>query len=130
MSIFINVIGTVGAFIFCFVSMIGAMITMYAAVSNRTDEIGTLRAIGFRRRSVIGAFLIEAALHSDAREARGLGGALRELEQKPNGDWLLAAVAAGFLAYATYLALLIVYRRISTSEDNQNDHSLPRAPPR
>jgi ABC-type antimicrobial peptide transport system permease subunit len=40
--------------------MIGAMITMYAAVSNRTVEIGTLRALGFRRRSVLGAFLVES----------------------------------------------------------------------
>jgi putative ABC transport system permease protein len=33
---------------------------MYAAVSNRTVEIGTLRSIGFKRRSVLTAFLIEA----------------------------------------------------------------------
>jgi ABC-type antimicrobial peptide transport system permease subunit len=62
MSIFINVLGTVVTFIFSFGAMIGAMITMYAAVSNRTNEIGTLRALGFRRRSVLGAFLIEAVL--------------------------------------------------------------------
>ena len=31
--------------------MIGAMITMYAAVASRTGEIGTLRALGFRRAS-------------------------------------------------------------------------------
>jgi ABC-type antimicrobial peptide transport system permease subunit len=40
--------------------MIGAMITMYAAVANRTVEIGTLRALGFQRRSVLSAFLIES----------------------------------------------------------------------
>ena len=60
MSIFINVLGTVVTFIFSFGAMIGAMITMYAAVSNRTNEIGTLRALGFRRRSVLGAFLVES----------------------------------------------------------------------
>lgn len=60
MSIFINVLGTVVTFIFSFGAMIGAMITMYAAVSNRTQEIGTMRALGFRRRSVLGAFLIES----------------------------------------------------------------------
>jgi len=42
--------------------MIGAMITMYASVSNRTAEIGTLRALGFRRLSILAAFLIEAIL--------------------------------------------------------------------
>jgi uncharacterized protein DUF1206 len=61
---------------------------------------------------MIGGFLIEAGLHSDAHEARGLGGALRALERQPYGNWLLAAVAAGFLAYAAYLLLLILYRRI------------------
>ena len=40
--------------------MIGAMITMYAAVANRTVEIGTLRALGFQRKNVLGAFLIES----------------------------------------------------------------------
>jgi ABC-type antimicrobial peptide transport system permease subunit len=62
MSIFINVLGTVVTFIFSFGAMIGAMITMYAAVSNRTNEIGTLRALGFRRRSVLSAFLMESIL--------------------------------------------------------------------
>jgi hypothetical protein len=61
---------------------------------------------------VIGVFLISAAVHTDAREARGLGGALFTLEQQPYGDWLLAAVASGFLAYALYLLMLVFYRRI------------------
>ena len=36
------------------------MITMYAAVANRTAEIGTLRALGFRRASILAAFLLES----------------------------------------------------------------------
>jgi len=39
-----------------------AMNTMYAAVSNRTREIGTLRALGFSRGSILLSFLIEAVL--------------------------------------------------------------------
>lgn len=39
-----------------------AMNTMYAAVSNRTREIGTLRALGFSRGSILASFLIEAVL--------------------------------------------------------------------
>jgi len=35
---------------------------MYAAVANRTVEIGTLRALGFRRRSILSAFLLEAVI--------------------------------------------------------------------
>ena len=39
-----------------------AAITMYAAVATRTGEIGTLRALGFRRRSILAAFLLESLL--------------------------------------------------------------------
>jgi ABC-type lipoprotein release transport system permease subunit len=61
---FIKALGNFVTFIFSFGAMIAAMITMYAAVANRTPEIGTLRALGFRRRSVLAAFLVEAALLS------------------------------------------------------------------
>jgi putative ABC transport system permease protein len=57
---FLKVLGLVITIIFSFGAMIGAMITMYAAVSNRTIEIGTLRSLGFKRRSVLVAFLLEA----------------------------------------------------------------------
>jgi len=57
---FIRIMGIVITVIFSFGAMIGAMITMYAAVANRTVEIGTLRALGFKRRSVLTAFLIES----------------------------------------------------------------------
>lgn len=60
MAVFIKALGLVITIIFSFGAMIGAMITMYAAVANRTVEIGTLRALGFQRRSILSAFLIEA----------------------------------------------------------------------
>jgi putative ABC transport system permease protein len=40
----------------------GAMNTMYAQVAARIREIGTLRAIGFSRRSVLLSFVLEALL--------------------------------------------------------------------
>jgi ABC-type antimicrobial peptide transport system permease subunit len=46
---------------------------MYAAVANRTVEIGTLRALGFRRRSVLGAFLVESILLSLIGGSVGIG---------------------------------------------------------
>ncbi len=55
LGIFITVIFSIGA-------TVGAMITMYAAVANRTVEIGTMRALGFRRKSILGVFLIESIL--------------------------------------------------------------------
>jgi ABC-type antimicrobial peptide transport system permease subunit len=60
MAIFIRVLGLIITIIFSAGAMIGAMITMYAAVANRTVEIGTLRALGFQRRSILAAFLLEA----------------------------------------------------------------------
>ena len=50
--------------IFSIGAMIGATITMYAAVANRTSEIGTLRALGFQRRNILFAFLVESMLMS------------------------------------------------------------------
>lgn len=59
-SKFLKVLGLVITIIFSFGAMIGATITMYASVANRTVEIGTLRALGFSRRDVSSAFLVEA----------------------------------------------------------------------
>jgi len=62
LSAFIRYLGITLSVIFSSGAIIGAMITMYAAVATRTGEIGTLRALGFRRRSVLWAFLAEAML--------------------------------------------------------------------
>ncbi|QRQ84874.1 ABC transporter permease [Cupriavidus oxalaticus] len=62
LSSFINILGVTLSTIFSVAAMIGAMITMYASVANRVAEIGTLRALGFKRANVLVAFLIEAAL--------------------------------------------------------------------
>jgi putative ABC transport system permease protein len=43
-------------------AVFAAMNTMYASVGARTREIGTLRVLGFRRRTVLAGFLIEGAL--------------------------------------------------------------------
>lgn len=72
MATFIRVLGLVVTIIFSLGAMIGAMITMYGAVANRTVEIGTIRALGFRRRSILGAFLGEAILLSMIGFAIGL----------------------------------------------------------
>jgi putative ABC transport system permease protein len=62
LSTFITVLGLTLTAVFSIGAMLGAMITMYASVSNRVGEIGTLRALGFRRASVLGAFLVESLL--------------------------------------------------------------------
>ncbi len=64
MSSFLSVLGSILSTIFSIGAIIGAMITMYAAVASRTAEIGTLRALGFKRASILVAFLIESLLLS------------------------------------------------------------------
>jgi putative ABC transport system permease protein len=61
-SIFINVLGSLIAFFCALGAMIGAMITMYSAVANRQREIGTLRALGFSRGSILFSFLLESTI--------------------------------------------------------------------
>jgi len=43
-------------------AMFAAMNTMYASIASRTREIGTLRVLGFRRRTVLASFVVEGAL--------------------------------------------------------------------
>jgi putative ABC transport system permease protein len=62
LSTFINVLGMTLSVIFSIGAMIGAMITLYASVAGRVNEIGTLRALGFRQGAVLWAFLAEALL--------------------------------------------------------------------
>ena len=60
MASFIRYLGIFLSIVFSVGAMIGAMITMYAAVANRTAEIGTLRALGFQRGGILLAFLLES----------------------------------------------------------------------
>lgn len=53
LAIFVSVVMGIGA-------VFGAMNTMYAIVAARTREIGTLRALGFSRFSILFAFVLEA----------------------------------------------------------------------
>ncbi len=76
LSIFIKSLGLVIAVFFSVGAMIGAMITMYAQVAQRSREIGTLRALGFRRRKVLFSFILEAILLSLVGGAIGVVGAL------------------------------------------------------
>lgn len=64
LATFINYLGLSLSVIFSIGAVVGAMITMFAAVAQRVGEIGTLRALGFRRRAVLIAFLLESLLLS------------------------------------------------------------------
>lgn len=73
LSTFISVLGLILSVIFSIGAMIGATITMYASVANRVGEIGTLRALGFQRRSILAAFLAESMLLAVVGGVLGLG---------------------------------------------------------
>jgi putative ABC transport system permease protein len=62
MAKFLNILGLSLSIVFSLGAIIGAIITMYGAVASRTREIGTLRALGFRRSGILGAFLLESSL--------------------------------------------------------------------
>lgn len=72
---FIRILGVSLAVIFSIGAIVGAMITMFGSVASRTAEIGTLRALGFRRRAILGAFLLEALALSLAGGLLGLAAA-------------------------------------------------------
>jgi putative ABC transport system permease protein len=55
-------LGRAIVFFFSVGAIIGAMITMYAAVSHRRREVGTLRALGFSRFTILSSFLLEAVM--------------------------------------------------------------------
>lgn len=61
---------------------------------------------------VIGVFLIIAALHANAGEARGLAGALRALQQQPYGSVVFLVTALGLLAFGAFQFVVARYRRI------------------
>jgi ABC-type antimicrobial peptide transport system permease subunit len=62
LALFIQILGGFISIIFSLGAIIGAMITMYSSVANRTREIGVLRALGFSRAAIFRAFAKECVL--------------------------------------------------------------------
>ena len=118
LSTFLNVLGLSLSVIFSLGAVIGAAITMYAAVANRTAEIGTLRALGFRRGAILTAFLGESVLLALVGGAVGLAAAstlqaftvstlnFTSFSQLAFGFHLTPAIAAQSLLFAVVMGLL------------------------
>jgi putative ABC transport system permease protein len=68
----VRALGMLVAGIMAFGAIFAAMNTMYAAVSARTTEIGTLRALGFRSSAIMISFLLESLALSVAAGALGV----------------------------------------------------------
>jgi ABC-type lipoprotein release transport system permease subunit len=62
LAMILRSLATFVAFVMGVGAVFGAMNTMYAIVAARTREIGTLRALGFSRRSILASFLIESVI--------------------------------------------------------------------
>jgi hypothetical protein len=78
--------------------------------------ISRLGLVGLSSRGivfgVIAWFLAKAAYEYQAKEAVGLGGALAKVASAAHGKPLLAAVAAGFLAFAAFCLAQARYRDV------------------
>lgn len=73
---FMGAMGTAIAIFFSFGAILGALITMHGAVAQRQREIGTLRALGFSRVSILFSFMLEAFMLSLIGGAVGAGAAM------------------------------------------------------
>ncbi len=69
----ITTLGFLIAFLMAIGAVFGALNTMYSAVSTRTREIATLRALGFGRGAVVVSLMIESLLLALAGGAIGGG---------------------------------------------------------
>ena len=82
------------------------------------------RAVVF---TLIGIFIIKAALDYNPNEAIGIDGALQKLADAAYGPYLLGLTAAGLLCYAFYCLVDARYRDVSaTGAANDNDARTPR----
>lgn len=118
MATFLRIMGLSLTSIFSLGAMIGAMITMHAAVANRTAEIGTLRAIGFQRRAILRAFVLESLLLGLLGGAGGLLAAsglqfftistmnFQTFSELAFGFTLTPGIAAASLGFGTLMGLL------------------------
>jgi len=87
-----------------------------ALPADKRQWITSLGRAGFAARGVvfviIGGFLLLAALHSNSAEVRGLGGALRTLQQQPYGWVILSLTAIGLFAFGLFGLVQARYRHI------------------
>jgi putative ABC transport system permease protein len=80
-------------------AIFAAMNTMYASVGSRTREIGTLRVLGYRRRTILGSFVLEGAMLA------GIGGVLGCLLSLP-----MHGYSTGMMSFDTWSEVAFQFR--------------------
>jgi putative ABC transport system permease protein len=104
---FTILLGSIGG-ISLLVGGIGIMNIMLVSVSERTREIGIRKAVGARRRDILGQFLIEAVALTGAGGVLGilLGWGITEVVRRIQPD-VLVVITAGTVAVAVGVSVLI-----------------------
>lgn len=99
------------SFISVLVGGVGTMNTMLMSVYERTREIGTLRALGWRRRRVVQMVLRESLVLSFLSGLVGIGmgvGLAWLIQMEPTlGFWFAATYSPGLLLLAIAVALIL-----------------------
>lgn len=80
-------------------AVFAAMNTLYASVGARTREIGTLRVLGFRRRSILIGFLLEGAILAS------VGGVLGVILSLPMNGY-----ATGTMSFENFSEVVFQFR--------------------
>ena len=101
----IKILGDLLALAMSIGAVFAAMNTMYASIGSRTREIGTLRVLGFRRRTVLTSFIIEGAMLA------GLGGLLGCALALAAQSWCVAfGVRFGTMNFNTFSEVIFQFR--------------------
>jgi putative ABC transport system permease protein len=95
----IRALGTLVAFVMGIGAVFGALNTMYSAVSERTREIATMRALGFGGGSVVASFVFESLFIA------GLGGLVGCAAVLPINGW-----TTGTINFQTFSHLAFAFR--------------------
>lgn len=98
-SLFLTVFGTMIAVLLTIGAMFAAANTMFGAVASRTREIGTMRALGFSRFSILCSFLGESVILCS------IGGAIGLLMTLP-----LSALSFGTINSDTFSEVTVNFR--------------------
>ncbi len=85
------------------------------AQSGMRENANKIGKVGYAARGVVwllvGFFLLQSGLNSDASQAQGSGGAFQTIEQW-GGSWVLLVVALGVIAYGVFMFVKSRYYQV------------------